>query len=477
MEDSKAYGIMDGSPGEWWVPGSNLRIAGSLSRNAKVGRWELRLLGDLSPENEIARITGASADATLHGIGPLGPMTVFGAEITGGYRDFFDAPSPERKRRVHVGWSFREILIGGHFMPDAKWTSVRFELPGFVNWISGLGYTLEGDAALAGSVSAELPDTTVSAWWTDLDPGEFTTHRAGGYGGYIFSSTSGITLERIDKLIQALRNLNRVVNNSFASPVSFELRQSEDVAANRVHRLRARNIEYRESDFLTSYLSIRDIDFSTFIPRWIDIHESSPVWPTFGPHPESSGYIETEFVAAVNEAEALSKLFCTLKSSPSDREQAILEAVEEHLTAKQYDRVKRALEQSRNKLAPVLVSLLKAGAPAFHEDFLPKPEEWSLAVSQARHALSHGLDADNYPSAATNAQALMHLTTTVQVVKKLAALHAAGYEYIQPTESDPAFFRRMDTVRFRNNNSALGEEISLVTYASTIWTRPLEIGQ
>lgn len=477
MDDSNAYEIMDGSPGEWWIPGSDLRISGSLSRNEKAGRWELRLLGDLSMESEIARITGSGAEATLHGVGPLGPVTAFGAEITGGYREFFDPSSLDRNHRFEVGWSFVDLLVGGHFMPDEKWTGVRFELPGFINWISGLGYGLEGDAARRGTVSAELSDTSVSAWWADIHSSESKASRVEGYGGYVFSSASGMSLNRIDTLIQALRNLNSIICDSFASPVQFELRQTEEVRAKRVHRLPARRVEYRDSEYLTSYLSIRDIDFATFIPNWMDIHESASIWPTFGPHPESSGYIETEFVAAVNEAESLSKLFGTLESSPSPREQAILEAIEKVLRQKQYNRVRNALDQARNKLAPVLVSLLEAGAPAFHEDFLPDPEAWSKTVSRARHALSHGLNAADYPSAATNAQALMLLTSTVQVVKKLAAIHAAGYEYDVPAESDAVFSQRMDTVRFRNNNSALGSEISLISYASPIWTRPLEVDQ
>ena len=54
MSSFRAYKYLDGSPGEWWAPGSDVRIAGSLSRKTDNGGWELRILGDLNSEYEIA---------------------------------------------------------------------------------------------------------------------------------------------------------------------------------------------------------------------------------------------------------------------------------------------------------------------------------------------------------------------------------------------------------------------------------------
>lgn len=474
MNSFRAYKDLDGSPGEWWVPGSDVRIAGSLSRKTNNGGWELRVLGDLSPDYEIARVINLGVNATLHGIGPLGPVTVFGAEMTGRYREFPDSHFSSQQRRVEVVWFFTDLYVGGHFTPDQQWGGAAFELPGFAQWISGIGYELEGDLAACGSMTAQIPDGSVTAWWRDIHDSETRGLRVEGHGGYALHSESGMSLARIDMITQALRNLNNIMCSSFASPIEFTLLPHRGEPDAPVQRLRGQVTPHQDAGHLTAFLSIRDIDFTTFIPKWIEIHETAPKWPTFGPHPDSAGYIETEFVAAVNEAESLAKIFGVTRDSLSQNEKTILEAIEKVLNSKQKARVKMALNQVRNRLATVLEALVDVATPAFYEDFFPDPKAWGLVVSKARHALSHGLDPEAHPSEAKNPQALMHLTTTVQAVKKLAALHAAGYKYEELTEVDSSFNQRFDTVRFRNKNSALGEEVSVIQYASTIWMHSRE---
>ncbi|MFJ8321158.1 ApeA N-terminal domain 1-containing protein [Micrococcus luteus] len=472
MSSFRAYKYLDGSPGEWWAPGSDVRIAGSLSRKTDNGGWELRILGDLNSEYEIARVSGVGTNATLHGISPLGPVTAFGAEMTGGWREFRDSTSSSQQRRVEVVWFFTELYVGGHFMPDQQWGRAAFELPGFAQWISGFGYELEGDLAASGSTTAQIPGGSVTAWWRDIHASETKALKVEGYGGYVLHSESGMSLARIDMITQALRNLNNIMCSSFASPIEFTLLPHPSESDTPVQRLRGQVTQHQDSGHLTAFLSIRDIDFTTFIPKWIEIHEIASIWPTFGPHPESAGYIETEFVTAVNEAESLAKIFGVTRDSPSQNEKAILTAIQDVLNKEQQSRVRMALDQARNRLADVLGALVDSATPAFYEDFFRDPKAWGRVVSKARHALSHGLDPETYPSEAKNPQALMHLTTTVQAVKKLAALHAAGYEYEGPTEVDHSFNQRFDTVRFRNSNSALGEEVSIVGYASPIWAQP-----
>ncbi|WP_448941101.1 ApeA N-terminal domain 1-containing protein [Micrococcus luteus] len=471
MIDSELVNRLDGIQGEWWVAGCDARLPGTLHLDLEEHRWELKILGQLVPPSIRWSPARDKLPLTLHGATPVGPVTARRAYPI----NFGTSRGPadlESGYRTESSWLVIDIFVGSHFTEDYSWDAAMFVLPAFPHWISFLGDEITNPDESTGSISTQLESETITAWWTGLEAHLYSTISMQGTGGYAFESKGGMKLDRIDRWARALSNLHAILCGTPARYSRFTLKTSSDTGSVAVERVLLRSAEMPDRNNLTPFLGIRDIDFESFIPKWIKFHEDSTVWPTLGISNGASGYIEHEFLNAVSEAERIGRMLVPISDVPSTTERKILEKLgqaEGLLNRREFNKIKAALAQTRNKLAGALEGMANMSGDVVSRPVIEDAAGWAEAVSRARHALSHGLSSE-YPSLASDPQALMDLTSSVNVVVQLVALRGCGYEYECDSEEPKGLATRFDTVRFKNANSWLGEWIDYTSGLSSIWT-------
>lgn len=457
-------------PGEWWIAGeeTDRPLPGALQRDEVRGGWRLDIYGALTDPEALQVHTDPSH--TLHGFTSDGAATASGA-ILEGWQDASPRSGETGSRHtVSQTWRIHELVVGGHFYPDQLWRCVRFTLPRFSEFFPGEQFPDAGDISSTESSPATIEGATIVAWRSSVSSMSRGSDETKWEAGYQISSPVGFTLETVDRWIRALQNLHDVLFGGHGSPPGYELQPiggfDESFSAWRTVRPFAEN---KTADSHFPFFDLEDIDFEHFIPAWIYLHTSAPHWPTFGPVPGSTGYLENRFLEAANRVEATSRaLFESDDSIPEDEQEILNKIQQSSLNSQQRRRVRHGLKVTRQSLSKSLEL-----AAEYSNEILPSPAvvnvpQWSKAVADARNTLTHGLTPANRES--VDPYLLIALEISLRVVQKLAMLRAAGYTRTPLDDTRKVSPMGFDPVSIRQRNSDLGTAIHDSRSLSFRWT-------
>ncbi|WP_156415694.1 HEPN domain-containing protein [Terrabacter sp. Soil811] len=464
---------LDAAPGHWWRSGApEAKVAGVLRRNAGVGVWTLQVAGTLGGDQGDDDIGDAQ---TLFGETSEGLITMQSASWQSSRQSRGQLEGKPNQSEV---WHAFTVCLGGHFNENHLWSNLSFELPLTWDWFSPTrleGARKDVDPLADGffeEITAELgPDVTASVWrGLSVTSGRDKLERR-GKGGYAFTSNKGFTLRQMEQSILAVENLHRLLYGGSTVPAGYALTQSgsETPGASQAYELPAREPLTASPRIPQPYFGTNEVDLSEFLPRWIDLHVSVDSWPALGPPPGAQGYLQTELVEAVNAAEALARSLKLGKNDPTQREQAILDAVQS-LPRRTREKAARALEIARDTLAERLEALALTLGPSSAAWLLGDVHAWAVRTGQVRNALSHGYASSDRLE--KDPDALFAILKSVRVVQQLAMLRAAGFTNGQDAHPSAELLTSAEEgLRLGQRNSALGEQIEYVRWSRNAWRR------
>lgn len=460
-------------PGYWWRPGAiGGRLPGVLRRNTEAGVWTLDVVGTFDPESEEDEVHDAQ---TLFGDTSGGPVTLRSASWTGSRRS--SGVSHGEVSRSET-WHAFSVLLGGHFSEEQLWGELVFDLPLTWHWFSPThleGAKKDSDPLADDffeEFSANLADDlSVTVWRGQTVTYGRDVRERRGTGGYRFSSEQGFTLRQVEQPILAIENLHYLLYGGHTTSAGYALTpfRGEGQGETRAYELGARLPVEAQPRIPEPYFGTEEVDFPQFLPRWIDLHVTADSWPTLGPLPGQRGYLQTEVVEAVNGAEALARSLGLGKSEPTEREQAILDAIQ-MLPRRTREKAAKALEIARDTLAERLDALALTLGQSSAPWLLGDVHAWAVTAARVRNALSHGYASKS--ELEKDPDVLFGVLSSVRVVQQLAMLRAAGFTNGQNGRQSIEMLADTDgRPLVRHNNSALGYEIKYVAQNRSAWQR------
>lgn len=458
-------------PGEWWIAGnaSDQPLPGALQRDEGRGGWRLDIFGALI-EPASLHLDHANPTPTLHGFTSDGAVTALDAFLVDWRHTTRQSLKSEPYEWVTQTWQINELIDGGHFYSDQLWSNISFTLPRFSEMFSGKRFPDSGEISSDESSPAIVDGARIVAWRSSAPSLSRSSTETTWKGGYEISHPDGFTLKTADRWIRALQNLHDILFGGHGTPPGYELTPIDCIDESFLARRMIRPFtNYATADALFPFFILDDIEFEHFIPNWISLHTSAPQWPTFGPAPGSSSYLEHQFLQAAHRVEATSRLLFDSDTSTPEDEQEILEKIKSSLNIRQRRRVQHGLKVTRQSLSRSLKSVAE-----YAHEILPTPAvtevpRWAEAVSDARNTLAHGLAPKE--RASIDPHLLIALELSLGVVQKLAMLRAAGYTYSPRENTQPGIPSGFDPISMRQSNSDLGGDIRASRSLSPQWTK------
>jgi len=416
--------------GTWWVEGRpDIEVAGTLTRVGEV--WQLDVHGILPGGVMWTRGLSVTAPVQIHGRSGYKLATLRGAYLIAG--------NPSEHLGTKDGedgwqtWRAPQFVRGANLEADSKLSAATFSLTRLESWWRASGIT----RGTTDYQSYQQPEPLTAAWggaeivlWNRLSISSgIRSNGVAEQPVVSVHSADGCTLDWLmESVVLPLEALLAACIHKPVTAYGFDLELAD--AGDWPDSAELNPGTSPDIDPSWAYdmpvLSAEQIDFPTFLPRWLDMAEAIPLVVASCSRSERDDPLQIAVVSALHTAETLERWLHQAEPSTELVEQvaALLESSE--LTGPQRKKILRAVSLSTQpSLERRLVHLGRGLGEEFHLWFLNGSlPEWASVAATVRNALSHG-----YPTAhriERDIGALLGILYTVTAVTRLRMLVYAG---------------------------------------------------
>lgn len=465
--------------GMWWLAGRPEEpVPGFLQR--RPGResmpWQLTLHGHLGTARSSP---GLVEYQTVHGETPAGRFTLAGASLSQGPSGLRSATV---KKTTWTGW---QLLRGEHVEDDQLYTHATFQVPGLWHWLGPTGFNAhmsaevqagagrwtrpEGDDELVQLKAPVHGDLTLTLGPTFSETFGLTREARSYHALYGVSSSSGVDLETVTRINRSLADLHAIVTGTPMEPFDVHLETRTGQRLELVDRRRPLGRRWGKSGIPDPFFDTAEVDFPTFIPRWLQLCQDLPAAVGAAVPREDGQFVQSKFLDACNGLEALAAH--KWDDSPStDKELELLERLKDLGVNRDFrDAVKLTLRMRRFPLHKKLERLASSFGEESARWLLGQPvSAWADLSAGLRNSLAHGFamtgglgDDDLFVVMAQQA------ATTVL---RLALLREAGYTN-ERSPSPGELLRHAGNQSVGHPNSQLFRDLTFVARHADHWAR------
>jgi hypothetical protein len=442
--------VIEPRSGVWWTDSDPVkRIPGTLIREGD--HWQLSLIGTLPIDKSWP--DGLSLDP---------PTTIFGScrgikytlhisylvdghepsswdeniEGTDGYAD----------GRFWQHWHGDQLLQGGTLHNDALFMNARFELTGLGEWwpFRGLGNGPSLDIA-----DYKAPDPTIVECdgGLVLTIGTATSNNDGIRVRSIservvvdVSATSGFSLDGLmNDFIIPLRCLLAIAFRRQVEYRNLCVHQHVDIhQAIRERTFSLIEVEPGVADlpsqseaWMFPTFTVKDIDASVFMPRWLRIAQDNPVPFAVAEPRAKGGSLRSQVVEAVNAAETLHRRLYDSTAVFPLADKVWEELKKTGLSHHERRKVRNSVKLSELPLELRLLQLANGIGEETCAWLLNRQvAEWAFVAATVRNALSHGYSTSH--KVEEDEGALIGILRLAHVIVRLRLLVEAGFPANEP---------------------------------------------